>query len=301
MIGDKFLKQFSIFLGLVVIISLVINFILLSKINQLTLDISNIWSEQQNISSNVNNQADHIESVLNDINEQQSWISAINMDIDTKNIKRGQAGVTFEWQVKELQRDSKVVFNYMYGDGEDYVAVPAKEIQQGLFQVKIPFEVKLGPQWEAWVSGEVNREITHNKEIVGETMQNTIRYFVSVSYGDMVKSGEMQTEDLGYLGASAYGNVQADIDLQEDHFNVFLSNRNESRPSFTVENAYLLKYENDKLIEEIEFESNNEDSQGQPEPGYRYFYLTQMKEYDGMRLIVKVIYHNGDTFEREVY
>jgi hypothetical protein len=70
------------------------------------------------------------------------------MDVNTTELEREKGEETFKWQVKEIQKDSEVVFNYAYGDSEDYIAVTAEELKQGLFQVKILLDVELEPQWE---------------------------------------------------------------------------------------------------------------------------------------------------------
>lgn len=69
---------------------------------------------------------------MNQFKEEQSWISRIAMIFDPREAEDGEATATFEWQVKELQINSEVTFNYVYGDGEDFIALPAKELQNGL-------------------------------------------------------------------------------------------------------------------------------------------------------------------------
>lgn len=99
------------------------NFTLLSRLDEVEDQLNFVSNNQHNIMNNVNNQTSHIQDVLNDIKEEQSWISTIKMDVNTKELEAGKAEATFEWQVKELQNGSEVVFNYVYGNKEDYISL----------------------------------------------------------------------------------------------------------------------------------------------------------------------------------
>lgn len=128
-----------------------------------------------------------------------------------------------------------------------------------------------------------------------EERDTRLRYFVSVTYDDLIKSGEIQTEHIGHFGTSAYGIIRADIHSHKDNIGVSLFNEFMMEPSVHVEKAYLLKYEGNKLIGEEEFENH-----GPEEEWTRHFHMNQIKKYENMRLAVKVVYSNGETFEKEV-
>ena len=117
-----------------------LNFTLLFKVNQLQEQVGYISGFQQDISYRVEGQAGEVYNALEEFINEQSWISRISMQIDNKKIKDSEAIATFNWQVKELQNNSKVEFHYSLGDGEEYTSLPADEVQNGLFQVKLPFE-----------------------------------------------------------------------------------------------------------------------------------------------------------------
>ncbi|MCF6409585.1 hypothetical protein [Pseudalkalibacillus salsuginis] len=278
------------------------NFKLFSKMDQLENQLNNVSYVQQDIISNVNGQTGHIENVLNGIKEEQSWISRINMDVNTYEIEDGQAEATFEWQVKELQSDSEVVFHYAYGDREDFTTIPAEEGQQGLFQVKVPVEVDVGPQWEVVRNPSSHNEMSKKEmeeKMEEEHRQNTIEYYVTVSYGDMVKSGEIHTENLEHLGTNNYGILQTDVHMYDRKFDVTLMNHNVNASSFVVEEAYLFKYEDERLLgkEKIKIDEQYDPS----DEMMRFFHLNQVDQYEDMRLVIKVVYSNGGTFEKEVY
>jgi hypothetical protein len=297
--SDKYKKIFSLFVTAALITSLIMNFTLLNRLNQLENQIYDLSNNQHNIINNINGQTGHIQSVMNDMKEQQSWISTINMEVDTKDLVDGQAEVTFEWQVKELQNDSEVVFNYVYGNSEEYTAIPAEEVQQGLFQVKIPIEVEIEPFWDVSIipSDSSPQQGISKKEMEAEHMQDTLKYFVSVSYDDMVKSGEVYNEYIGKFGMNYYSMIQTDIFMNEGNLDISLTNHGAEDTMMVVKQAYLLKYEGEKLIGEEEIEPDN----NIPDPNFRPFHLQQVKQYEDMRLVIKVVYSNGETFEKEVY
>jgi hypothetical protein len=303
--SDKFIKFFRIFIGAALVVSLVMNFSLFSRLDHLENQMNVVTNNQYNTMNTLDSQTSHIQTVLNDFKNEQSWIGTINMDVNPEELENGKAEATFKWQVKELQNDAEVVFNYAYAESEDYITIPAKKMQQGLFQVKVPIEVKVEPQWEIGVrttdsnTQQKMRKKEMEKKRMEDSKENTFKYFVSVSDDDMVKSGEIHTEDLGHLATNYYGFIQIEIDSIDKNLNVTLLHDNVSGLSNSLEEAYLLKYEGERLIEEEQIESD--DQNRPPDHSVRFFHLDQVEKYEDMRLVVKVVYSNEATFEKEVY
>ncbi len=277
------------------------NFNLLAKLDSFENQLNNLSHNQHNIISNVNSQGSHIQNIMNEFLAEQSWISRINMEFDQKDAENGVGAAIFEWQVKELKSNSEVTFNYVYGPGEDFISLPAKEIQQGFFQVKIPIEVEVEPLWEVGVitttgsSMEEESKQKYEERMEERDQQHRLKYFVSVKHDDMVKSSEIHTEHLGHFGTSKYGVIRSDIYIHQDNINLTLYNEFMMEPSDHVVKAYLVKYKADKLIEEEEMESL-----GPEEEWPRHFHVNQIDKYENMRLVIKVEYSNGEIFEKEV-
>ncbi len=304
MASEKYSKWFRVFVVIALVVSVGMNMSFLSKLNWLENEINVVSSNQHSIMNQINNQTHHIQDVMNDIKNEQSWISTINMDVDPNAINDGQAEVTFSWQVKELHKDSEVIFNYVYGNRVDYITVPAEELQQGMFQVKVPFKLEMEPQWEVGLTNETQHESTkvEMEDVrIEDERKNTLKYFVSVSYEDMVKSGEIHTEYLGHYGTSFYGIIQAELYMHDKkNFDVMLVNHHISNPSMVVEEAYLLKYKGETFIGEEKIELEGQDNPPD-EHSVRFFHLNQQEQYENMRLVIRVTYSNGETFEKEVY
>ncbi len=296
---EKQIKIFVVFVVGALVVSLIMNFTLFSKLGQLENQVNSISNIQYNISDNVNHQADHILGVLDEMKAEQSWITPIRMDLDPNEVVGDQAEATFEWQVKELQKDSEVVFHYTYGDNEKFKALPAEEIQPGMFRVKVPFEVSVEPRWNVNVMDN-NAKMT-KKEMEQQMLENTLKYYVSVSYGDMVKSGKVHTEYLWEYGSHLYGTIQTDVLMmgEDELFSVMLFHHHADSSSLWIEEAHLLKYKDGTMSGKDKFVT---DEQYDPaDPMTDAFKLDKVKEYKDMRLVVQVTYNNGESFEKEVY
>ncbi|MBM7660217.1 hypothetical protein JOC85_000984 [Bacillus mesophilus] len=294
-------KRFRTFIVLALVISVMINVSLLNKIGQLENNIYNISQQQQHLISSVDNQNNNVQHALNEFIKEQSWISSFTMEVNEAELDTKQAEATIQWQVKELHNDSKVVFNYAYGNSEEYKEVTAEEVQKGLFQAKVPFEVELEPQWEVVIMSSDNGSTATSMEEEAKKMdgynEHALKYFVSVTYDDVVKSSDIYTEHLGHYGTNFYGMLQTDVHFYDDQVNINLFNHNVNKSSVLLEEVYLLKYENDKLIgeEKLSLDQKN------PDEMVQFFQLNKLEQYEDMRLVLKVIYSNGETFEKEVY
>ncbi|MEH7385132.1 hypothetical protein V7147_06910 [Bacillus sp. JJ1521] len=277
------------------------SFTLLSKMNQLEQQVEYLTTSQQDVSYRIDNQASQVYNALEEFKNDQSWISRITMNIDTKDLKDDQVNATFNWQVKELQNDSEVVFHYSYGRGEEYTAIPAKELQNGLFQVIVPFEFEKEPQWQV---GNISSD-SYRSEAVSETeaidgrIQDSINFYVTVSYEDLVKSSEIQNEYLEDWKARYYGVIQTDVHIYNSKLDITLINYQSDEKSSYVEKAFLQKYKGNTLTDEEELKMMEEFPV--EEYSEHFFYLNQVEQKENIRYVIKVVYSNGDTFEKEIY
>lgn len=288
------MNYFTIIVLVMLGVSLGMNFSLLDKFGQIQSQMSLFSDSQFRIIEEVDNQTNYLHDLLNEFTEEQSLISTITMEINTEKLESGDVEATFQWQVKEYHEDADVVFHYAFGDTETYSSIPAVELERGLFHVKVPFDLELEPEWEI--------KTYDDGGLLGETTEETpiaeLSYFVSVSDGDLIKSGALQTDNLGYLGMNNYGLVFADVHIyNDDPLMIWVSNHMVDT-SIYLEEAYLLKYENSRLIDEenLELEPYDENN-----PDSRYFSRSQIEDYEDMRIVLKVVYNNGDTFEKEIY
>ncbi|KJS86920.1 MAG: hypothetical protein JM58_06005 [Peptococcaceae bacterium BICA1-8] len=65
----------------------------------------------------------------------QSWLSSVNVDTVIDESNKNKAMVNFEWQVKELQNNSEVFFNYKKNEEKEYKSIKAVDKENGFFRV----------------------------------------------------------------------------------------------------------------------------------------------------------------------
>ncbi|SET64358.1 hypothetical protein SAMN05216389_11844 [Oceanobacillus limi] len=299
---NKYIKFFRIFVVVALVISLLTNFGLLTKLDELENQVQTLGHVQEDILRNVNDQTNRIQSEINDMREEQSWISKIEMEVDEEKMTGGQSEAAFNWQVKEMPRDGEVIFNYSLGEDEDeeFISVPAEELEQGVFRAQVPFDIELEPMWNNTIlnSNTNSLEEMSKREYEERRNQHTIQYFVSVSSDESLKSSDIHTEDLGHFGSRQYGSIQTDIDLYEDMVNITLFQHKVNESSVEVDEAYLLKYEDETLVEEEEMVVTDEH---ESDPMTRLFHLNEIEASEEMQLVIRVVYSNGDEFERVVF
>ncbi|WP_047985518.1 hypothetical protein [Ornithinibacillus californiensis] len=288
---EKAYFYFSIFVGGALIVCLFLIMTVSSKLTYMEGRMQELISMQHDMRSIVSDQNSTVQNALTEFYEQQSWLGRMEMDvkpIDSQNIE-----AIFEWQVKELQSDSEVIFNYTIGENEDYTAIPAEEFQQGLYQVVIPFELDMKPYWSvAVLDGDNMGEV----EIDEYNPKEDFRYYVSVQNSDgSIKNGDIEIAYLEEYGPQQYGNIDTNIDLVDGEVHVVLYHHMGKDMDNLVEEAYLLKYENNNLVDEVQFKLQDEDE------GYRFYVLNNMEPYEDMRLVARVVYSDGQTFENEIY
>ncbi|MGP4039799.1 hypothetical protein ACTWP4_07845 [Gracilibacillus sp. D59] len=296
---DQYIKGFRLFILIALIISLIINVMMFSKIKNVEEEIRYLTENQTMLSNSVNSQSGMIQQELDQFIEEQSWISPVTMETDKKQLANGSTDITFAWQLKVFHKDSEVMFHYKYGKTEEFIEIPANEETEGMFQVQVPVEMELKPEWQVNVHASSGN--SHSlKEISKQEMEsleeeNQISYFVSVSHDGLVKQSRQQSEHLGYLGTNSYGSLFSDVNFNEDDVRVHVYYHNVSNQDNIVEKVTLLKYQEDSLLEEKQFTLRGEEMRDRP------FDLKPFKKYDNMRLVIKVEYTDGTIFEKQVY
>jgi len=284
------MKYFNFVVAMMLLVSLIINVKLLNHIESVENQLMNLANQQQEIISRVDGQAGEIRVVMDDIQKQQSWISEMNMDINSQGSVKGESVVNFDWQIKEFTKDSKVTFHYQFGDQEEFTSIVPKETQTGFFKVEIPITVEAGPRYEIHLmersndSGNSKQKI--EEKLQEEYAQQSLKYFVSVTQGDVVKSSEIQTQYLGDFGSQAYGVTNVDLDFQGEHNSIFVSNYEES----LIKKVELLQYQNETLVDEEEMRSEG-----------AHFSMNQVDPDNFNRLVIKVYFKNEEVFEKEIY
>jgi len=301
------MKYFKIFVVIALCVSLFVNFNLLSKLDNLENRVNSISSNQHQVINSVNSQTNDIRNIINDMKREQSWLSPISTTTKVTDIDQGKVLVSFEWQVKELKDNSKVVLNYKYSDEKEYISMDAVEKGNGLFEASIPIEVVLEPQWIINITG-ISKNIEGQKEAIIEESKRAnqldISYFVSVTHNDTVKSSDINISPIESLGVQYYGYLETYTDISQDNsFSVsILGFPSSSETSTVLKEVYLKKYKNGRLLDEEKLASNDINGDIPVREGALAFSTKPSDEkLDFSRLVIKVIYSDGTSFEEEIY
>ncbi|MGJ7921775.1 hypothetical protein [Neobacillus sp. LXY-4] len=292
------MKYYRYFVVISLVISVLMNYVLLNKIEGLENQGDSILEYQNQLMSNIQSQTSNIENVMNEIKQEQSWISTIESFVDRKG---SQAEITFEWQMKELQNNSNIVFNYSLGEDKEYLTVPAVNKKNGLFYVTVPVDVEFEPHWVIQLNASGNQaEVSNDKEIEERKFdQNAMKYFVSASSDDIVKSSEIHKMDLTNLGSMDYGLLDVIVDMTNNDYFVSVLHSTEGNDNFIpLKKVYIMKYRNKELIKEEKLISDDSSDSSEEEPVF--FRMKQSEKLEYTRLLVKVVYSNGQTFEKEI-
>jgi hypothetical protein len=264
------------------------NFTLSSKITQVENQLLNVSNYSQQIMSSVNGQEQHIRSVMDDIQKQQSWISEITMDMNSKGSQNDEMNALFNWQIKEQTTNSKVIFHYAIGNQNAFTSIPVENEPNGVYQAEVPLSLHMEPQWEFFLREEEPNSDTSkwDEKRKEEATQQSMRYFVSITHGDAVKSSEIITAFLGDVGIETYGVISVNLDIENDKSSVIVT----TYKTGLLENIKLLKYENEILIHEQKLK-----------PEFDHYILENINLKSANKFILQVTYKNGETFEKVIY
>jgi hypothetical protein len=282
------MKYFSVIATIILLISLIMNFTLSSKVGQVENQLINLSNNQQQILSSVNSQVDNIRFVMNDIQKQQSWISEITMDVNSKDLQNEEMMAQFNWQIKDRSSKSKVMFHYALGGKDTFTSIAADDLQNGLYQVEIPLNLHLEPQWEIFLREQETESDNYemDKKRKEELNQQSMRYFVSITDNENVKSSDISTWYVGDVGNEKYGVISVNLDFIQDHSSIMVT----TYKTGIIEKLQLLRYKNESLVDEQDFM-----------PEFEHYIMNDVDLDSATRLVLRVTYKNEETFEKVIY
>jgi hypothetical protein len=161
-------------------------------------------------------------------------------------------------------------------------------LQNGLYQVEIPLSVLLEPQWEIFLREQETESTDYeiDKKRKEEVSQQSMRYFVSVSDSDTVKSSEISTWYVGDLGTGKYGVISVNLDFIQDQSSVMVT----TYKTGVIEKLQLLRYKNESLVDEQEFMAE-----------FDHYIINDIDLKSATQLALRVTYKDGETFEKVIY
>ncbi len=311
-IGGSRVKYFKIVVVGGLCASLLFNFTLLTRLDAIDNKINDFSNTQRQVINTVNAQVSQINNTINKIKEDQSWLSAVNVETVMDESDKNKATVNFEWQVKELQNDSEVLFNYKKNEEKEYSSIEAVDMGSGFFRVVVPIEINLEPVWNSYTNdtnSQSNKEsirvMEENKKEYERVNQLSFDYYVSVSHGDMIKSAEINTIRVEDMGARYYGYLEVFIDIGRDNnYSLSVTSGKMYDTSVYLEEVHLEKYKDGQLIASEKLAKTDIIYEGAMPAGedINQFHTKSAEEnLDYSSLILKATYSDGSEFKKEIY
>ncbi len=284
-------------LSLLLVIILIMNIVLLSKIGDLNNRIQNLSHNYNNLQSSLNSVTSNINQSLDQFTREQSWITPIQINHEKSKVDDAQGLVVFNWQIKDYQEGSEVIFHYRESDAEAFKTITAESVGTGLFEVSLPMEVKAEPFWElntSW-TGERGPEQV-NEKIVREKNQaaQTLRCYVSVENDGTIKSSEVSYQNFEYLTYMKYEPIRGHVSINDKHYNISIFEENNGNNGY--ESLIVDFYNGNNLVTREPLEVQEDQN------GMRHYDLSYNSGSENIsHVILEVKYKNGDTFQKEIY
>jgi len=285
-------------LSFMVFAVLIMNFVLLSK-------VGNISNQIQNVSNNYNNIQSRLQSVSSDVNHnldqftrEQSWITPVGINAEKSKVDNAQSLVVADWQIKDFQQDSEVIFHYRSSDAEAFKSITALSQNTGFFEVQIPIEIEVGPFWEVHVSGEREAsEMEEIKEMEIKKFDQNLMCYVSMETKDSIKSSEISSMNIGYLSHIKYKPVIAHVNIRGKQHSITLFEEKAVNDN-DFESIQVEFYNGDTLLAEKPLEVISEQNQQNRTAEYALSYDAGSESVS--HIILEVKYKSGDTFRKEI-
>lgn len=291
-------KNKLLYLSLVII--LIMNIALLTKVGDLNNRIQNLNHNYNNLQSSLSSVSSNINQSLDSFTREQAWITPVQINNEKSKVENEQGLVVFNWQIKDYKDGSEVTFHYRESDSEEFKTITAESINTGFFEVSLPMEIKAEPLWELNVSWSGEREaeqVTKHEQVVREIKNSvqTLRCYVSMKNNGNIKSSEISYQNFDYLTYMNYEPIRGHISINDNHHNIsiFEDNKNttNSFESLTVE-----FYNGNNLIVRKPLEAQKDQN------GMKHYFLSGDTGSEVIsQIILKVKYINGDTFKKEVF
>ncbi len=276
-------------LFLAAVLVLIMNFILLAKIGDLSNQVENLNRSNNNLQSSLNEITSNVNQSLSQFTREQSWISPVEVN-NEKNTVGNEAGTAvLNWQIKDYPENAEVIFHYRQAEAEEFKNIPAVNKGAGFFEVSLPMEIKVEPFWDIQVVKSKNFGSAASE--VAKLPEQTVAYscYVSMKTGNLIKSSEISYFDVGYLAKVKYEPIQGHVAIKNNKYDISLVERQEY-------DAVLVKFfAGDQLIATKAMHVPAD------QKGLRSYALSYDSGSQSIsHIVIQVKYRNGNTFEKEI-
>lgn len=275
------------------------NIILLSKIGNLNNRIQNLSQNYNNLQSSLNSVTSNINQSLDRFTREQSWITSVQINNEKSKVDDDQGLVVFNWQIKDYQEGSEVIFHYRESDSEEFKTIMAESVNAGLFEVSLPMEIKAEPYWElntSWTGERGVEQVIKNEQVIREIKQSahqTLRCYVSVENNGTIKSSEVSYQNFEYLTYMKYEPIRGHVNINDNHYNISIFEENNGNNGY--ESLIVEFYNGNNLVTREPLEVQEDQN------SMRHYDLSYNSGSENIsHVILEVKYKNGDTFRKEL-
>lgn len=278
-------------LFLTVVLVLIINLVLLSRMGDLNNRIQNLSNKYSNLQSSL----DYVNNTLDRFTREQSWITPVQVNNEKTKVENEQGLAVLNWQIKDFQEGAEVVFYYRESESGEFTAIPAESKGAGLFEVNMPLKVKVEPFWDIQVSKTEGMGTKTTERAVRELKAvQSIGYYVSMKVKDTTKSSEISFFDMAYLAKTKYEPIRGHVAINKDKYNISLLEHYPGSNNFA--SVMVRFFDGNNLMAEKPVEVQK------TENGSKTYSLSFEADSQNIsHLVIQVEYTNGNTFEKEIF
>lgn len=283
-------------ISLAVVFLLVINIVLLLKVDDLKDELNSLSQNYQHLQSNVNAVAGNVNQSLDRFTREQSWITPIDIDYAKSKAAAGNDLVIVTWQIKDYPEDSRIFFNYSKADTEEFKTIPVQDKGNGLFEVGLPLDIKIEPVCDISVirSGEQRgeqRAVLREEKV--EPADQGLKAYVSMKSNGILKSSEISYLNLSHLAQVQYNPLTGFLEINNKKYDISLYEHNNG--GNPLKSLSVKFYNGDSLVTD-----KTVDARILPD-GSKNFILTYDAGSETISGIVfDVKYLDGESFTKEI-
>lgn len=287
-------------LFITVVIVLILNLIMLSKIGDLTNQIRNLSHDYNNIQSRLDSISGNVNNTLAQFTREQNWITPVQVNNEKTEVETEEGEAVLNWQIKDYQEGAEVIFHYRESESDEFKAIPAVHKGNGFFEANMPLKVKVEPFWEINVTKIIdsgkNSRATVTNEVAATPYGHSqaIGYYVSMKMKDIIKSSEISYFDLAYLTNIKYEPIRGHIDISNNKYHFSLYEHYPANNNY--ESLKAIFYDGSNVIAEKDVEVRQNDNNTKV-----YYLLYDAGSHNISHIVLQVKYTNGSTYEKEIY
>lgn len=283
----------------IAVLVLIMNYVLMTKINDLDNQINVLSQNYHNLQANLNSVSGNMQNTLNHFTREQSWITPVLVDNEKSRMENEQLTAVLNWQIKDYQEGAEVLFHYRKSDSGDFIMLPPEKKGVGFFEISLPIKEKAEPAWELSVSekedsGTKNHIPRPAIEEKVDSMNQAIEFYISMKINDITKSSDISYLDLAYLTGTKYDPIQGHVDIKQNKCSISLYDNYSG--SHNYESVTARFYDDGNLIEEKDVPVMQQTDNDMKI--YSLIYDEGSKNISYVELVVK--YTNGNTFKKVV-